>query len=325
MKLFNQEKWDEANSESKTLVTDYELELKSQGKSKGSIYQYITDIKGFVSWAVDNLGNKSLLRMKKRDFRIFFLAMQEDGASNARINRMQSSIRNLLQFAEDDEDDYEDYQTNAMRKIKGMPKLPVREIVFLSDEQISGIIDYLLDIGSYQKALYVSLSYDSAGRRNEVFQVKKEGFLDNNQTNEVVGKRSKKFKLLYFSRTKEIAKKYFEQRGEDDIDSLWVTGTGDNKRPVSYETLYDWTVSIRPIINELFDADMDVTPHSFRHATLENMRQGEHYALKELGKGELSLDVLKVVAHHSDVSTTQSYLKNHDDDILADTFGIELD
>lgn len=320
-KMFSEELWEKVSDENKELLEDYILELESTGKSEKTIYQYQADIKGFMTWTVSHGGKDSILDMKKRDFRNFFLKMSKEGVSNARINRLQSSLRNLLLFAENDEDLYEDYEINQMRSIKGVPKESVREIVFLEDDEVTGLINYLMEREQYQKALYVSLSYDSAGRRNEVHQVIKTDFLESNQTNTLVGKRGKKFNLIYFNRTKEIAAKYLEQRGDDDIESLWVTGRGESKRPASYESLYNFAVSFRPIIKELFDKDIDLNSHSFRHSSLENYSNGTHSVLREMGKDALPIDVLKVVAHHSDISTTQSYLKNKDDELLADAFG----
>lgn len=323
-KLFSEENWKNVNKDSKELLDDYVLELESNGKSEKTIYQYKADIKGFLSWIYEHGDNKYILELKKRDFRKFFLKMSKQGVSNARINRLQSSIRNQLQFAEADDDLYEDYTTNQMRNIKGVPKEAVRDIVFLTDDQVTAIINYLLENEQYQKALYVSLSYDSAGRRNEIHQVKKEKFLDSNQTNEVIGKRSKKFKLLYFNRTREIAKLWLEQRGDDDIESLWVTNLNKNRTPASYETIYSWAYSLRKILYNIDGSDLPINSHSFRHSALEAYSNGTHHVLKELGKTELPLNVLKIIAHHSDISTTESYLANHDDDILEDTFGIKI-
>lgn len=323
-KLFKPELWDEVNRESKDLLSDYQLELKSTGKSEKTIYQYSADIKGFLTWVLENAGNKSVLELKKRTFRQFFLMMIEDGASSARVNRVQSSIRNLLEFATADDDEY-DYDINAMRSIKGMQKAAVRDIIFLTDEQVTAIIDYLLAKEDYQKALYVSFSYDSAARRNEVFQVKKEGFTEKNQTNTVIGKRGKKFKLLYFNRTREIAKLWLDVRGEDDIDSLWVANLNGDRNAASYETIYAWAYSLRAILKEIDGSELDINAHTFRHTALENYGQGTHHTLQELGKKELPLNVLKVIAHHSDISTTQSYLLSHDDDLLEEAFGVSIE
>ncbi|PED63957.1 tyrosine-type recombinase/integrase [Priestia megaterium] len=310
------------HKENKAILSDYVLELKSKRKSEKTIYQYAADIKMFFCWAYKEIDNKPILRMKKRDFRRFFLELQENGASSARINRVQCSIRNLLEFATQDDDEYDEYDINAMKSIKGLQKEEVREIHFLTDEQITLILDKLVEKKKYQKALYVSLSYDSAGRRNEVYQVLKNGFLENKRTNLVQGKRGKKFQLMYLSRTRELARMYFEQRGEDNIDSLWIVGKGDKRRAAKYETLYNWTVSFRKILEEATGETIEMNPHSFRHSSLENYENGSHHSLKELGKDKLELKVLKVLANHSDLSTTQSYLKNKDEELLNEAFGL---
>jgi integrase/recombinase XerD len=320
LRIFNEETWSNVNKESKDILDDYILELRSKKKSDGTIYQYTADIKMFLCWAHDNLKNKSILELKKRDFRKFFLFLEEK--SPARINRVQCSIRNLLEFCTSDDDEYEDYEINVMRNIKGLQKEKVREIHFLTNEQIELILNYLIEKQQYQKALYLSISYESAGRRNEIHQIEKHNFLEDNKTNTVIGKRGKKFPLLYFAKSKEIAKLYFNQRGEDDIDSMWVVGKGKQKKPASYETLYNWVMSFRDILESLTDIEIEFNPHSLRHSALENYADGTHYVLKEMGKDKLDIKVLKVLANHSDISTTESYLKDKDQEILNEAFGL---
>jgi integrase/recombinase XerD len=319
--IYDERIYEQVNNENKAILEDYILEMKANRKSEKTIYQYTADIKMFYCWVYSNLGNKCILDLKKRDFRRFFLELQENGASPARINRVQCSLRNMLEFCSQDEDEY-DYPINVMRNIKGLQKEEVRDIYFLTDEQIRMMLDYLETKGEYQKALYLAISYESAGRRNEVFQIKKEGFLENNKTNEVQGKRGKKFRLLYFSRSKEIAKKYFEQRGEDDIESLWIVDQGGEKRPAKYETLYNWAISFRKILEELTGEYVEFNPHSFRHSALENYNNGTHYVLKELGKDSFDLKVLKILAHHNSVETTEGYLPDKDEEILEEAFGL---
>ncbi|QIQ66326.1 integrase [Enterococcus phage vipetofem] len=319
--LFDEKIWEEVNAENKMLLEDYILELKSKGRAEKTIYQYTADIKGFFCWIAQNAGNKSILDLKKRMFRTFFLSMQEMGTSAARINRFQSSIRNLLAFAEDDEDEY-DYDKNVMRAIKGIQGEKVRDIVFLTDEQIDIILEHLLEEEKYEMALYLSLSYDSAARRNEILQVKKQNFLESKMTNEVIGKRGKKFQLLYFDRTREIAKLWFDQRGNDNIDSLWVAGKGENIRARSYESLYNFCLYFRKVLELKTGEVVDINPHCFRHSSLDNYSNGTHHVLKELGKEQLDLKVLKLIAHHEDVSTTESYLMDRSEEILFEAFGI---
>lgn len=313
--------YEQVNKTNKEMLQDYILEMKSKRKSDGTIFQYTSDIKMFYCWVFKEADNKSILRLKKRDYRRFFLSIQENGTSTARINRIQCSIRNLLAFAEADEDEY-DYEKNVMTSIKGLPKEEVREIYFLTDEQIEILLNYLIEKKQYQKALYLSVSYESAGRRNEVYQVLKTDFLTSNRTNTVQGKRGKKFQLLYFNKSREIANLYLEQRGEDDIESLWVVGKNEDKRPAKYETLYNWTISFRKVLEKLTGEYIEFNPHSYRHSALTNYENGTHFVLKEIGKDKLDLQVLKTLANHSDISTTQSYLPNKDAEILAEAFGL---
>lgn len=311
------------NDENKLLLEDYELELKSRGRAPKTIAQYGYDVRMFFCYIHENMDNKSILDLKKRDFRNFFLFMQETGKSSSRINRVQSSLRNLLQYAEDDDDEYEDYEVNAMRKIKSVEKLEVREIVFLDDEQITFLIDYLIKKDRLQHALYVSLSYDSGGRRNEIFQVEKEGLLDDNvfKTNSVVGKRNKKFSLIFSQRTKDIAKLYLEQRGNDEFSSLWITGNGLDKRLVSYDTLYAYAISFRSILQSEYDEDINLNSHSFRHSCAENLENGSHQMLKQFNRDRLTLNEVRIILNHESADMTQSYMRNKDDEIIDDLFG----
>ena len=310
------------NKESKMVLDDYILELKAKRKSEGTIYQYEADIKMFLCYAVDNLNNKYILDMKKRDFRNFFLAMSESGKSSARINRVQCSLRNMLEFCYQDDDEYEDYNRNVMSSIKGIEKQDVREIVFLEDDQVTFLIDYYMNKKEYAKALYISLSYDSAGRRNEIYQVEKHDFENSKMTNLVTGKRNKRFNLYYFDRTREIAKKYFEQRGEDDIDSLWITKHGGKTREIESGALYQWAISFRKVLEEKYDEEILLNSHSFRHSSLENYENGSHYSLRYIGLDKMDIKDLKVLANHSDTSTTEKYLKDRDSEKLQSLFGI---
>ena len=320
--FYSDKLYEKVSKENKEILEDYILEMKSTGKSEKTIYQYVADIKMFYCYGYSATNNKSILELKKRDFRRFFLTLQDNGASSARINRIQCSLRNMLEFVTNDDDIYEDYEINVMKGIKGLQKEEVREIFFLTNEQIELIIDKLIEKKKYQLALYLSISYESAARRNEVFQIQKHGFLERNKTNEVIGKRGKKFQLFYFNRSKEIAEMYFKQRGEDDIDSLWIIGRGEKKRPAKYESLYNWTVSFRKILEKETGEYLEFNPHSYRHSSLEAYETGTHWVLKELGKEKLDINVLKALANHESIETTMSYLKNKDEELLNETFSI---
>jgi integrase len=115
---------------------------------------------------------------------------------------------------------------------------------------------------------------------------------------------------------------YLEERGEDNIESLWTIGTGDQKRAAEYQTLYSWALSLRKALKDVSGEDVEINAHTWRHSSLENYENGTHYVLRQLGKDRLPLEALKVLANHSDISTTQSYLMNKDDELLDEALGI---
>jgi hypothetical protein len=147
-----------------------------------------------------------------------------------------------------------------------------------------------------------------------------------NSTNKVIGKRRKVFSLIYFSGTKECAKLWLQQRGEDSIDSMWIVGSGENIREADSSNIYDWFMYIRKVLSEIEGKQIDINVHSLRHDSLENYNTGDHYVCKELGmeKG-FPIEKLKLIANHSDISTTSNYLKDKTLDELEEMFNIKLD
>ena len=320
-KIYDEEIYKLVNNESKLILEDYMLALEARTLAVKSRQQYLAYLKMFLVYTQQNINNKSILDLKKRDYRNFFLMMSNDGKSSARINRVQSSIRNLLEFVVMDDDEYPDFQVNAMKKIKGVPKETVREIVFLTADQVEFLFEYLLKNKMYQKALYLSISLDSAGRRNEVYQVTKTPLLEkSNKTNVVEGKRGKKFPLMLTQRSHDIFEKYIEQRGDDDIESLWITGKDEDKRELGYDSLYNYAISFRAILEAEFEEDIPLNSHSLRHTSLELYETGDHYALRYMGKDRLDINTLRILANHEDISITQSYLRNKDSEVLDDLF-----
>ena len=319
-RIYTKEKWEKVNKYNKNLLEDFLLELTAKKKSKGTISQYKNDLRILFIYILEELDNKEIYHLKRKQFRNYMLWLQDKGMSNARINRLMSALRSMLNYASDEEDYEGELEINYAQKVKGLEKEKVRDIVFLSDEEIEYIYSRLLEDKKYQQALLLALMYDSAGRRNECYQVEKD-FVDKdkNFTNIVTGKRNKKFRLLYRTRTRDTYKLLMEQR-TDDCDALWTTVQKGEVVQASYETLYAWVISWRKILAEKYEFK-EFNPHTFRHSALENYGDGSHYICKEMLNGRaLSIEQLKILAHHEDVSTTMSYLKDKDEDELLSAF-----
>lgn len=321
--IYSDEIYKLSNQESKNILEDYQMELRSRNRSPKTIEQYSSDIRLFICWAYDSLNNKSLLEYKRRDFRNFILYLQSTNKSANRINRVMSSLRGILQYCEDDTDIYDSYIQNPMRKIKSIErdKEEIREGVFLEDKEVDYLISYLVSHNKLQQALYVSLSYSSAGRRNEVLQVTKQSFLEDgvHKTNKIRGKGGKQFNLMYDKRTKLLAQEYLAER-TDDLDTLWITNKND-PRPISYESLHAWCISFRAILENEFDKPLPISAHDFRRSALENYENSTHHSLQYMNIDKLDLNTLKILAHHDSVQTTEGYLRDKSSDILDNLFG----
>lgn len=330
--MYDEEIYEKVNRGNKALLKDFILEYKSRGRKPSTIEQYAFDIRMFFCWNYVNNEDACILDKKacnRKLFRRFFIDFQEyREVGNARINRVQCALRNLLEYASEDDDCLEEWkcEINQMKKIKGLVKEEKREIIFLSEEQIQLVLAELIKREEYQKALLMSLAYESGGRRNELFQVTKSSMMDHsaNCTNQVIGKRGKKFKLRYYKQTIEIFDLYLAQRGDDDCDALFYQKDKKGKVvPVGYSTLYKWTVDCRAILKELTGEYLMWNCHSYRHSCAENLKRGTHHILAELGKDSMTIDEIKYLLHHKDATTTEGYLKNMDEEMEDDLFGVE--
>ena len=320
-RFYDEAKWNNVPNFNKDLINDFLLELKAQGKSKGTISQYFNDLRIICIYIHDELRNKEFRQLKKKDFRNMVLFFKDKGMSNARVNRLKSAVSSMLEFASNEEDYEDDIEINYAGKVKGLQKESVRSIVFLSWEEVEIIYKELLNQERYQEATLLALGIDSAGRKNELHQVLKESItVDGNFTNEVIGKRAKKFKLMYNDMTKEAFSLYMQQRGEDDIESLWITSRGE-RRKLDVDGLYDMVVSWRKILEDKTGEYKEFNVHSLRHISLELLSTGEHYLAKKLGK-KFDLDSLKLLAHHESIETTSGYLRDRSDDMLLEAFNL---
>lgn len=325
-KFYTDELWGKVNKENKLILDDFLAEYRQRKMKPGTISGYKNDLRIILIYILTELNNKCILDLKKKDFRGLSLFFTENcGMSPARTNRLKSALNSMLTFCEED-DDYE-YEINYAKKVKGIPKERVKDdennFFFTFDEFIK-VRDILVERGKLQYAVLWSMGFDSAARKNELFQVEKHGLLDGNKTNIVIGKRGKKFQLVYLDDTKDLIRQYLEKRGDDNIDSLWIKGSGENKMPLSSpNAIYDRICYISKILSDVRGEECYIFPHTMRHSRLECLSQGtDTRLLDENGNPrKYPLEEIQIFAHHSDVSTTQTYLKDHSEETIDHMFG----
>lgn len=269
-RIYTPELWEQVNKQNKDILNDFMAEYRQRKKSKGTIDGYFQDLRIVFIYILKNLDNRSILELRKKDFRNLSIWLSEDCEMSAnRVNRIKSSVNSMLSFVEDD-DEY-DYDNNVAKKVRGLPRERVKDndddFFFTFDEFIK-VRDILVERGRLQDAVLLSIGFDSAGRKNELFQIEKHGLTEGNKTNVVIGKRGKKFPLVYLDDTKKLIKQYLEERGEDDIPSLWIKGSGDKKSPITKDSLYDRIVSISKIFSEVRGEELEVIVYCSNYLTI---------------------------------------------------------
>lgn len=314
-KYFDEKKWENVNRYNKQMLEDFLLEMKSNRRSEGTIKQYKNNLRILFLFIYDELDNVPIHKLKKKHFRNYSIYLQDKGLSTRRVNSMLSAMRSMLTFAEEDDDYEDDIKVNYAAKVKGLRNEDVREIVFLTMEEVDILRNYFIKNKMYKDALLISVLIDTGGRKNEVNQIERSSVTkDGMRTNLVTGKRNKKFRLIYNRYTKEMIGPYNKQRGKDDIKSLWIRE--DGSRAMDEDDIYYQVCSWRKILEELTGEFKKFNVHSFRHTCAELLNTGEHYICKDLGGKKFELNTIRLLLNHESVETTSGYLKDRGEEEL---------
>lgn len=321
-----EEKLKKVQKQNMLMIEDFIIDCKSRKLKSKTIEQYNYDLNIFAVYILENMKNKSFINVKKKELKLFILECMENFEwSTARVNRVLSSIRGLYNFVWD-EDDYEDDVDglrNPADKLKGVTKEKRRDIIFITDEDIEILYNHLVEKEEYQLACFLAVAYDCGGRKNELVQIRKDS-VGAEFTNEVIGKRGKKFRLLLLSRSRVAIDKWLEVRGEDNISSLFISGKTQSKRKeATTEVLYHWAKKLGKIAYSLTDKEeyLDINVHTFRHCTAQNIFDKSFYYMRETGK-EFDLNQIRLLLHHESADTTLSYTnaKAMEEEMLVEAF-----
>ena len=250
--------------------------------------------------------------------------------STARVNIIYSTLRMMMLFAEEDPEYSKELDAQFIScgsKVKGLPKQPVRDesMFFMSYDLIMKIKDKLLEENNVQGALIHMMLYESACRRNELIQIKKDNLLKTNWTNEVIGKGRKKFKLTYQNDIKPLIKEWIEKRN-DDCPYLFVKTRNNKTEPMTAEDIYSFVATkIRNIATEIEGKDNGYTCHSYRHSRLNNLLHGTDlsYIDKDGNPKKMDINDLRLLANHNDISTTSGYVQTSTTEVLNELFGFD--
>ena len=279
------EKIAQINAENKTLLDDFLDYLESVGRAQTTLKNYRADLLIFFCWCLDELGNKSFVKVTKREIARFQNhAMKVWGWSSNRLRTVKAALSSMGNYIESIlDEEYEGYRS-IVRKVESPVKEAVREKSVFLTKDIVEIADKLVEMGEYQKACALMLAAASGRRKSELCRFKVSFFDDENiiygslyKSPEKIrtkgrGKQGKQLNVYVLSK---LFKPYFDlwmkERERLGIQSEWLLVSYDKNtgkaEPVAPSTLDSWANTIN---------SMSKTPfywHSLRHMFVSELQR----------------------------------------------------
>lgn len=266
--------WPKVSDANKQFVVDFVRYCKSNDKSPQTIHQYEEWLKVFFCWNYKENSDKLFVNLKKRDFVYYFGWCRDLGMSDNRIASLKSALSSL---SSEIELLYEDVYPSFHNQLRGLEPIhitTIREKTVISEEELSKILQGLVDRKEYQIACYLALACASGSRKAELLQMKNSFFVPGREvfdgymycTPEIRSKgRGKKGKMIKKYVIKDIFQPFLdlwrherERLGITD-DSLFVAKHGDEYVPASVATANGFAAKISKIFG------IEYYAHSSRH------------------------------------------------------------
>lgn len=266
--------WDNVSKENKQLVNDFIKYCKSNDKSPQTIHQYEEWLKVFFCWNYDENDDKFFINLKRRDFVYYFGWCRDLGMSANRIAALKSVLSSLSSEIELLYEDVYPQFHNQLRALEPVKISTVREKTVISNQQMTEILEKLVEEKEYQIACYLALACASGSRKAELLQMKVNFFIPEREvfdgymycTPEIRSKgQGKRGKIIKKYVIKELFQPFLnlwlKEREEKGItmDSLFVTKKDGEYVPATVSTANSFAAKISKIFN------IDYYAHSSRH------------------------------------------------------------
>jgi integrase len=162
---------EQVNPKNKEIAKKF-LREKNTRSSDATIKGYESDLNIFFCYNLLYNDNKFFVDIRKLELAEFFSYVCEQLQwGSARFGRMRSCLSSLSQFIEKFFDDqYPTYKNIVLRAVEAMPKVVKREKTVLSDEQVTGLLNHLLENDKIQEACWISLATASGSRFSELLR-----------------------------------------------------------------------------------------------------------------------------------------------------------
>jgi len=308
----------QVNPENTQLLKEFLDYLRSVDRSETTIDAYKSDIEIAFVWCLQNNGNKFFVDWTKRNIIAYQnWLLYENENSPARVRRLRSSLSSLSNFIENIlDEDYPNFR-NIIGKIEAPINTPVREKTVLSDEDVTGMLDRLVEMKRYDVACLTALAAYGGRRKAELCRFKVDDFSDERlvcggslwKSSPMRSKgRGRQGKVICCYTLAHKFRPYFDMwmkdRSEKGIKSEWLFPNASGSDHIGIPTVNSWMNILSRI------SGLDIYAHSFRH-----------YFTTMLSNEGLPDNVIKEVVQWNDISMVGVYVDRNTEDTLDMYFG----
>lgn len=302
----------QVNPKNMELLDDFVEYLRSVQRSETTIDAYISDLHICFVWSLLNNDNAFYCDWTKRQVMKFQnWLINENGNSPARVRRLRASLSSLGNFVESILDEEYPNFRNIINKIEAPVNQPVREKTVLSDEDVQGMLDTLVNDKKYEQACFVALAAYGGRRKAEICRFRVDDFSDDKlvcggslwKSSPIKTKGRGMGKMIpcytIASKFRPYLELWLEYRKENEIDSEWLFPSGDGEGSIGISQVNSWMKSLSRM------TDKDIYAHSFRH-----------YFTTMLSNEGLPDSVIKDIVQWKDISMVGVYIDRDADTTL---------
>ena len=264
IELYTPEKAQMINSESKSLLTRYQIDMELRELSPRTISGYMSDLNQWLIYVLENQDNKSALEISEDELTVFFYYCKSEGNNSRRIKRRMASISAFYKFLRKKRLIIENPCEFIDRPKKDVD---VNVQTFLTHEQVFFMKYKLKEMvdqekrGAKELQLYALFSLSTMARVSAIASIKWEQIDFSGRTcNDVIEKEGKIVTLYFSEEVKEMLFNIHHERMNNNVDDGGYV-FGKNGKSVGSETLTSWAHKIGRIIGV-----PTLHPHDFRHS-----------------------------------------------------------
>ena len=160
--LTTPEKLQQVNPDNVELGNDFLDYLVSVDRARSTIDAYAHDLNIFWVYLLEKCNNKFFINLSKREISKYqSYCLTELKWSPARIKRVKSTLSSLSNYVENMlDDEYEGFRP-IIRKIENPTNEKVLKKTVFTEEQLQGLLDYLVEKEQYDKACMLSMAMNN--------------------------------------------------------------------------------------------------------------------------------------------------------------------